>query len=88
MQKLILLLTLSFFSAQSYAASCPDGSEPEKTVSDDGSYFVYKCASDSNNDVSNKTPIDQDSILASKLEQRRTINVFRAWDTPSTYGNV
>jgi len=44
MQKLILLLTLSFFSTQGYAASCPDGSEPVKSVSDDGSYFVYKLA--------------------------------------------
>jgi hypothetical protein len=88
MQKLLLLLILSFFSAQSYAASCPDGSEPEKTVSADGTYYEYKCASDSNNDVSNKTPIDQDSILASKLEKRRTINVFRAWDLPDTYRDV
>ncbi|MDB4821424.1 hypothetical protein OAH81_00100 [Candidatus Pseudothioglobus singularis] len=88
MQKLLLLLILSFFSTAGFAASCPDGNEPIKTVSDDGTYFLYKCASDSNNDVSNKTPIDQDSILASKLEQRRTINVFRAWDTPSTYRDV
>ena len=43
MQKLLLLLILSFFSAQSYAASCPDGSEPTKTVSADGSYYVYEC---------------------------------------------
>ena len=47
MKKLLLLLTLSFFSIQGYAASCPDGNEPTKTVSDDGSYFVYKCASTS-----------------------------------------
>ena len=43
MKKLLLLLILSFFSVQSYAGSCPDGSEPVKSVSDDGSYFVYKC---------------------------------------------
>ena len=50
MKKLLLLLTLSFFSIQGYAASCPDGSEPMKTVSADGTYFVYKCANDSNDD--------------------------------------
>jgi hypothetical protein len=49
MKKLFLLLILSFFSAQGYAASCPDGSEPIKSVSADGTYFVYKCAADSNN---------------------------------------
>ena len=43
MKKLLLLLILSFFSAQGLTASCPDGSEPTKTVSADGSYFEYKC---------------------------------------------
>jgi hypothetical protein len=46
MKKLLLLLILSFFSIQGYAASCPDGSDPVKSVSADGSYFEYKCASD------------------------------------------
>ena len=44
MKKLLILLILSFFSTQGFAASCPDGNEPTKTVSDDGSYYVYKCA--------------------------------------------
>ena len=49
MKKLFLFLILSFFSAQGLAASCPDGSEPVKSLSADGTYFVYKCAADSNN---------------------------------------
>ena len=47
MRKLFLLLILSFFSAQSFAGSCPDGSEPTKTVSADGSYYEFKCDADS-----------------------------------------
>ena len=43
MKKLLLLLTLFLFSVQSYAGSCPDGSEPVKSISDDGTYFVYNC---------------------------------------------
>ena len=43
MNKLLLLLALSFFSAQSFAAGCPDGSEPVKSISDDGTYFVFNC---------------------------------------------
>ncbi|SVA76131.1 uncharacterized protein METZ01_LOCUS128985, partial [marine metagenome] len=43
MKKLLILLTLSFFSAQSFAGSCPDGSDPVKSVSADGTYFVYNC---------------------------------------------
>ena len=47
MKKLFLLLILSFFSAQSFAGSCPDGSDPVKSISDDGTYFVYKCSGQS-----------------------------------------
>ena len=43
MKKLFLLLILSFFSTQGFAAGCPDGSEPVKSVSADGTYFVYNC---------------------------------------------
>jgi len=46
LKKLLLLLILSFFSTQGIASSCPDGSEPTKTVSADGTYFEYKCAND------------------------------------------
>ena len=43
MKNIFLLLILSFFSAQSFAGSCPDGSEPIKSISADGTYFVYNC---------------------------------------------
>ena len=43
MNKLLLLLILSFFSIQGFAAGCPDGSEPVKSISADGTYFVYNC---------------------------------------------
>ncbi len=50
MKKLFLLLILTFFSAQGFAGSCPDGSDPVKSISADGTYFVYNCGGDSNND--------------------------------------
>ena len=43
MKKLLLLLALSFLSAQSFAGACPDGSEPVKSISADGTYFVFNC---------------------------------------------
>ena len=46
MTKIFLLLILSFFSTQGFTASCPDGGEPTKTVSADGTYYEYKCAND------------------------------------------
>ena len=51
--KLFPLLILSFFSAQGFAGSCPDGSEPVKSISDDGTYFVFNCGGSSS--VDNKT---------------------------------
>ena len=58
MKKLLLLLALSFFSAQGFAAGCPDGSEPAKSISEDGSYFVFNCGGgnrSNTNDVDNKS---------------------------------
>ena len=54
MKKIYLLLSLILFSVQSFAGSCPDGSDPIKSVSDDGTYFVYKCGgggSNNNNSI-------------------------------------
>ena len=49
MKKLLLLIVLSFFSTQGFTASCPDGSEPTKSVSEDGTYFVYNCGTTNSN---------------------------------------
>ena len=43
MKNLLLILVLSLFSIQSFAGSCPDGSEPIKSISADGTYFVFNC---------------------------------------------
>ena len=43
MKNLLLILVSSLFSIQSFAGSCPDGSEPVKSISDDGTYFVFNC---------------------------------------------
>ena len=58
MHKLLLLMALSILSVKSYATTCPDGSEPIKSISADGTYFVFNCgganeASSTNTDSSN-----------------------------------
>ena len=72
MKKLFLLLILSFFSAQGLAAGCPDGSEPVKSVSADGTYFVYNCGGDSNNakdtKTSNKASTNSSNILEGSVK--------------------
>ena len=66
MKKLYLLLFLTLLSVKSFAGDCPDGSDPIKSISDDGTYFVYKCGSGSNN--SNNTTADTSSTIASSVK--------------------
>ena len=55
MKNLLLILVSSLFSIQSFAGSCPDGSEPIKSISADGTYFVFKCGGGSNEQSSSST---------------------------------
>jgi hypothetical protein len=74
MKKLLLLLILSFFSTQGLAAGCPDGSEPVKSVSDDGTYFVYNCGGQSSS--SNKTSKVDSAKSGISIENDPNINFF------------
>ena len=83
MKKLLLLLILSFFSAQGYAASCPDGNEPVKSISADGTYFVYKCGIsvlDAPKAEFYQRQYDMNSKVDQILSKRKTINPFLAWN--------
>ncbi|MDB4599020.1 alginate lyase family protein [Candidatus Pseudothioglobus singularis] len=48
MKKILFIFVLSLYSIQGYASSCPDGSEPVKSISADGTYFVFSCGGGSN----------------------------------------
>jgi hypothetical protein len=83
MKKLLLLLILSFFSAQGLAASCPDGSDPVKSLSADGTYFVYNCGVsvlDAPQAEFYQRQYDIDSKVDQILSKRKTINPFLAWN--------
>jgi len=53
-KKIYLSLVLILISSQSYSSSCPDGSEPIRSVSDDGSFYVFNCAIDNLDMENNK----------------------------------
>ena len=78
MKKLFLALTLLFISSLSLAGDCPDGSDPIKSVSDDGTYFIYKCGggtsdnSNSSNDTSNNNI--SNSTTNKKSRNSKTLN--------------
>ena len=61
MKKLLILLILSFFSLQIFAGSCPDGSDPVKSISADGTYFVFNSGGGSNNNSSSKASASSDA---------------------------
>ena len=65
MKNLLLILVLSLFSLQSFAGSCPDGSDPVKSISADGTYFVYNCGGQSS---SSSVANSDSSIKAVKYE--------------------
>ena len=90
MKKLFLLLALTFISAQGFAGSCPDGSEPVKSVSEDGTYFVFKCgdeqASSSSTDSSSANSSNVNSntkVLAGiDIENDPNIDFFKPLTKP------
>ena len=75
MKKLLLLLILSFFSAQGFAGSCPDGSDPVKSISDDGTYFVYNCGGQASS--SNKTSKVDSAKSGISIENDPNIDFFK-----------
>jgi hypothetical protein len=53
-QSFLIVISLTFtVVSQGLSASCPDGSEPIKSVSEDGTYFVYNCGTSNSNSNSN-----------------------------------
>ena len=76
MKRLLILLILSFFSLQSYAGSCPDGSDPVKSISADGTYFVYNCGGSSNNDTSLSTNSSSTTSTVSNKNNSKGIDRF------------
>ena len=88
MNKLYLLLALSLLSTQSFAGSCPDGSEPVKSVSDDGSYFVFNCGGGSNEQSSSSSSSSNTKALAGiDIENDPNINFFLPPQRPYTIVN-
>ena len=76
MIRLFALLTLSFFSLQSNAGSCPDGSDPVRSISADGTYFVYNCAGSGNDTSSASTNSSSTSSTASNKNTSKGIDRF------------
>jgi len=75
MKKLLLLLILSFLSTHSLAGSCPDGSEPVKSVSADGTYFVFNCGG-GNEQASSSTNSNIKPLAGIDIENDPNLDLF------------
>ena len=86
MKKLLLLLILSFFSAQSFAGSCPDGSEPVKSISADGTYFVYNCGGSNTANSSASSQKVAKALAGIDIENDPNIDFFKPPNYNFYYG--
>ena len=74
-KKLFLVFTLSLFSNQSFAEGCPDGSEPVKSISDDGTYFVYNCGGSNTANSSTSSQKLAKALAGIDIENEKVIDL-------------
>ena len=80
MKKLFLILTLLLISNFSLAGDCPDGSDPIRSVSDDGTYFVFSCGGNNSSNSSSQSSSSSSSSSLSKDSSIVTYEVVFAAD--------
>ena len=87
MRKLLIIFILSFFSAQGYAAGCPDGSEPVKSISADDTYFVYNCGGGGNENKSSSDLVKK-PVAGIDIENDPNIDWLKPQQKPFTTGQL
>ena len=76
MKKISLILVLTFISIKSFGGSCPDGSEPTKSISEDGTYFVYKCGGGDGNAKESNSASKVSSNNSTSSTQNSKIEIY------------
>ena len=76
MKKIFLIFILTLISIKSFAGSCPDGSDPTKSISDDWTYFVYKCGGGDENVKESNSDSKVSSNNAASSTQNSKIEIY------------
>ena len=83
MKKILFIFVLSLYSIQGLASSCPDGSEPTKSISADGTYYVFNCPESVS---TTEASIPRSSkLLPDKLKE---IKVVKDWEPIADWESV
>ena len=88
MYKQLIFLILSILTTASYSASCPDGSEPVKSISEDGTYFVFNC---SGSNTANSSAFSQKvakALAGIDIENDPNIDFFKPPQKPYPTGEL
>ncbi|MDP6163314.1 MAG: hypothetical protein QGF84_02275, partial [Candidatus Thioglobus sp.] len=88
MKNLFFLLTCLLFSIQSYAGSCPDGSDPVKSVSADGTYFVYNCGGSNQQASSSSSSSNTKPLAGIDIENDPNNDFFMPPPKPNPTGKL
>ena len=74
-------------SVQSFAGSCPDGSEPVKSISEDGTYYLYNCGN-ANNKQSSSSSSNTKALAGIDIENDPNIDFFKPPQKPYPTGKL
>ena len=88
MHKRLIFLILSILTTASYSASCPDGSEPVKSISEDGTYFVFNCGGSNMANSSASSQKVAKALAGIDIENDPNIDFFKPPQKPYPTGEL
>ncbi len=71
--------------SKSFAGSCPDGSDPVKSISADGTYFVYNCGGQASSSSGNS---NIKAVAGIDIENDPNIDFFKPPQKPYPTGKL
>ena len=80
MKNIYFLFVFLLISFQSHASKCPDGSDPVKSVSDDGTYYIFTCNQEYSNNSIKDTNVSSNNSKSESNDSE--IKIYEVSFTP------